>query len=648
MRTRTVTACACVALLGLAAAAGACGSDPIASVDTLDAEDSAAVDVLDTVTPDTVAPDTEIPDTVRPDTRDAADTEPTDTLVDPLTEDVIASHVDREDPPPPEPARCLAVDNGDAERAGIDSWRVVAGSFVAQKRTGAFAGNYPPAHGGTWYFRAGDAADSTMEQVIPLGDDAPVAVGSPLTALMSLWLRDYSGDDEAYFALAALGAAGAVLEERVAGPFLDEDWTRHELTLRLPEGTESVRVRLRGVRKKGDSNDAYFDDVAVCLYDGPPRGDIAELYAPPYLMNVTQTAVTVLFETRRALVAAVDYGEAPDALDQTVTDASARTMHELRLTGLAPGARHYYRVRYDDTALPTWDFQTAPPDDSDERVEFVVFADNQDGPEFFTQLKAQMAAFQPQFVLQAGDCVQDGHPVNFREEFLGPLFGLGNHAPIVIGAGNHETYDFAIVTSNEARALWNAYVAQPNDEHCFGFRWGPLFVMVIDTELGHAQGFPQYDECIEKTLQSPLAQTARFRTAIFHRPPLIEYWDSVATFSSPTSFFSAGMDAPDVRAYLAPLFEQYHVQLVFNGHNHLYQRVDAWPRTVTWLISGGGGGGLESGIPESRVNDWSPFVTKQVFGRHHFLHVVIDGDVMAIEAIAMNGEILDTWYTIAR
>lgn len=645
MITRLLTVAALLGLLG--ALTSACGTDPSeAPPDAADTADGAGADVEDTEPADTLVADSEIPDTTRPDTADTTDTEPTDTLTDPLASDV--ERVDRQDPPPPEPARCLPIVNGDAETAGLDGWQVVAGSFVAQKQTGLFAGNYPPAHGGTWYFRPGDDGDATMEQVIPVGEGAPVVAGSPLTALLSLWTRDARGKDEVYFALAALDAGGAVLEQRASGPFTEEAWTRHEVTMRLPEGSASVRVRLRGVRRKGDSNDAFFDDVTVCLYDETPRGDLAELYAPPYLMNVTQTAVTVLFESKRANVASVDYGEAPDALDQTVTEGAPRTMHELRLTGLRPGARHYYRVRYDDAALPVWDFRTAPPDESDARVELVVVGDNQDGPASFGQLTAEMTALQPQFVLHTGDCVQDGHRVNYREEFLGPLFGLGNHAPVIIGAGNHETYDYAIVTSNAARELYNAYVAQPGDEHCFGFRWGPLFVMVIDTEMGHAQGFPQYDECIEKTLQSPLAQTAQFRTALFHRPPLVEYWDAIASFSSPTSFFSGGMDAPDVRAYLAPLFEQYHVQLVFNGHNHLYQRVDAWPRTVTWITSGGGGGGLETGTPESRVNDWSPYVSRQIFGRHHFLHVVIEGGVMGIEAIAMNGEVLDTWYVIGR
>jgi hypothetical protein len=100
------------------------------------------------------------------------------------------------------------------------------------------------------------------------------------------------------------------------------------------------------------------------------------------------------------------------------------------------------------------------------------------------------------------------------------------------------------------------------------------------------------------------------------------------------------MDAPDVREFLAPLFERHRVQLVLNGHNHLYQFVRRWPRFTAWVTSGGGGGTLESGLESSRVNDWSPFIDEQIFGRYHFLRVIIEDGLMWVRAIGDRDDVM--------
>jgi hypothetical protein len=296
-------------------------------------------------------------------------------------------------------------------------------------------------------------------------------------------------------------------------------------------------------------------------------------------------------------------------------------------------------VRFDDRSLPPYDFLTARPPEDDGRIEFLMFADNQDGPAAFRKLAIQMARQDPDFILHGGDVVQNGTRWDYRETFFSPFFGLGNRAAILMGAGNHETYSSGILTSAASRALWEEYVDQPGDEHCFGMRWGSLFVMVIDTEHPHHNGSEQYG-CIEDALGSEAARTATFRVAVFHRPPLVEYWDSIAGESSEVTFFLFEMDAPDVRYYLAPLFERRRVQLVFNGHNHLYQFVPRWPEFTAWVTSGGGGGTLESGDESSRVNDWSPFIAARVFGRYHYLRVIVEDERMWVRAIGDAGDTL--------
>jgi len=406
----------------------------------------------------------------------------------------------------------------------------------------------------------------------------------------------------------------------------------------LPVETKRVLVVLEGVRFEGMRNDAYFDEAMLCLYDQEPQPIVADIPGPPYLMNVGHDRMTVMLETRRPVVVRLEYGTDKKKLENSVV-STEKTTHVMRLTGLEPNTRYWYRVRFSDFALAPYDFLTARAAEDDGRIELIMFADNQDGPAKFRKLARQMERYDPDFILHGGDVVQNGTRWDYRETFFSPYFGLGNRAGILMGAGNHETYSSGIFTSAAARALWEEYVDQPGDEHCFGVRWGALFVMVIDTEKPHAFGSQQYG-CIEDNLKSDDSMTATFRVALFHRAPLIEWWDSVAGEPSTVTFFGFEMDAPDVREFLAPLFERHRVQLVFSGHNHLYQFVRQWPRFTAWVTSGGGGGTLESGVESSRVNDWSPFVEEQIFGRYHFWRIIIEDGLMWVRAIGDRDDVM--------
>lgn len=642
-RTLISTLIAATALIAVAA----CGDDPGVGVTPADADTDDAL-VLDTAEADTVAPtDTASPNDALADADAAsdalADADAGDTRPDPLADGAHTPFLPTP-PEPPEPLGCAHIINPGAEAGDLRGWEVTEGSFVAQDQSGVFGGNFPAAYAGDYYFRAGDSGTSRLHQRVDVTD--LVAGDGPRYAVLTAQVSDRRGEDEASLGLAALDASGDVLAERLNGPYARDAWHPGLVSLALPPTTATLRLELRGVRRQGTPNDAYFDDLTLCVYGERPHAAPAELLAPPYVMGVTDGALTILFETRAPAIARVDFGAAPDALDAHVLDPSPRTMHQLRLTDLEPGARLFYRVSWADLELPPFDVLSAPAADDTDRIEAVLIADNQDGVDVFTELAAEIAALDPDLILHAGDAVQNGRRDEYHDFFFGPLFGLGNHAPMLLANGNHETYSSAIFVSDASMRLWEEVVDQPDDEHCFATRWGPLFVLTLDSEIGHGVGSPQY-ACAEDWLRSGLAQHATFRVVLMHRPPLVEYWDSVAGLPSEFTFFTAGMDAPDVRDALAPLFEIHGVHLVLNGHNHLYQYVPAWPATVTWVTAGGGGGVLESGVASSRVNDWSEFVGEQIFGRYHFLRIAIDGDVMGVQAIALGGEVLHT-FTITR
>ncbi len=603
------------------------------SDDTAQPTDTDAAEVLDTavevveVTPDTVeTADAEVEVEL---IEDVAEVEVEPPPLNPFEREDESARFLPEPEAPPDPLSCLELSNAGAEHGDLFGWQVEVGNFLALD-------GFPTPYEGNFSFRAGTSGRSRLVQSVDVS--SLMAAGATRVARLRVMVRSHDETDEAWIGLRALDAAGQVLDQRTLGPYIQGDWRESDLALRLPEGTAKVVAVLEGVRQDGNQNDAYFDEAVVCVYDREPQPIIADMPGPPYLMNVGADRVTVMLETRRTVGVTIEYGLAPNRLTLATT-SSPKTTHVIRLTGLQPNTRYFYRVRYSDFALASYDFLTARAPGDDGPIELIMFADNQDGPEHFRELATQMAKYDPDFMLHGGDVVQNGTRWDYRETFFSPYFGLGNYAAMLMGAGNHETYSSGIFTSAAARALWEEYVDQPDDEHCFGVRWGALFVMVIDTEKPHAFGSPQYG-CIEENLKSEASRTATFRVALFHRAPLIEWWDSVAGEPSTVTFFGFEMDAPDVREFLAPLFERHRVQLVFNGHNHLYQFVRQWPRFTNWVTSGGGGGTLESGVESSRVNDWSPFVEEQIFGRYHFLRVIIENRLMWVRAIGDEGDVM--------
>lgn len=612
-----------VLALGLGVGWAACSDDPVVVADT----DTFEVDVpIDTFVPDTRDTfEVEVPDVadVQDDTAEVEVVDP-DVVVNPFEVEDDSRRFLPEPIDPPEPLRCLALVNAGAESGDLFGWQVETGSFLSLS-------GFPAPYDGDYSFRAGTSGRSRLVQVV---DNAVAGE----IARLRVMVRSHDGTAESWIGLRALAADGTVLAERTQGPYIQEDWREADLALKLPAGTTRVAVFLEGVRAEGTRNEAYFDEAELCVYNVEPQPIVADIPGPPYLMNVAADRITVLLETRRPVPVTVEFGTDPEDLDQVIT-SSARTTHVIRLTGLAAHTRYWYRVRFADFAMAPYDVMTARAPDDEGRIELIMFADNQDGPAAFRRLARQMERYDPDLLLHGGDVVQNGTRWDYRETFFAPYFGLGNRAAILMGPGNHETYSSGIFTSAAARALWEEYVDQPNDEHCFGVRWGALYVMVIDTEVAHAFGSPQY-ACIEDHLESVESQTAKFRVALFHRAPLIEYWDSVAGEPSTVTFFGFEMDAPDVREFLAPLFERNRVQLVFNGHNHLYQFVRRWPQFTAWVTSGGGGGTLESGIEESRVNDWSPFVEEQIFGRYHFLRVIYEKGRLWVRAIGDQNDVM--------
>jgi acid phosphatase type 7 len=87
-----------------------------------------------------------------------------------------------------------------------------------------------------------------------------------------------------------------------------------------------------------------------------------------------------------------------------------------------------------------------------------------------------------------------------------------------------------------------------------------------------------------------------------------------------------------IREDLEPLLARHGVDVVFSGHDHVYERTVPI-KGVTYVVSGGGGRRLYPTAGSAR--------TASSVSAHHAMLVRVDGQHLSLEAVEAGGEVVD-------
>ena len=214
-------------------------------------------------------------------------------------------------------------------------------------------------------------------------------------------------------------------------------------------------------------------------------------------------------------------------------------------------------------------------------------------------------------VLTAGDNVYDsGHPSRFDEAFFQPYKCLHDAGvQFRSSLGNHD-----IITNNGRPEL---------NEPLFGFNGrnyvvregGVRFVVVDSNNLK-----------MDWLRQATRAESGdRWIVVVFHHP----------VYSPGTGHGST----PGFRPKLPRLFRRRGVDLVLNGHDHVYA-VTKELRGIRYVVTGGGGARIYGCEPK----DFSA----RCIRHHHFLYVTATNDLITVKAIPDEGPPLHKFTTDGR
>ncbi len=337
----------------------------------------------------------------------------------------------------------------------------------------------------------------------------------------------------------------------------------------------------------GTFDDVALDDTSAPAGDITPSlvrvglGGSADSTSPGYANP--RTSAAFMWETPTATHAAkVKIGTSPTALSDVhagyswVTPKGLGTTttnnHAVHVCGLTAGTTYYYQVGGGPTGQETWSatqsFTTIPDAGT---ITVGVLGDARDTPSTWQLVHQRMQQAGVAIQLIPGDIVDLGASGDLWTQWLtliwkdptdpSKFLTLGQQLMVPI-AGNHE---------GESAQFYGNWVL-PGDGN-FAGTYSSIdvgnthFVMIDDQFAALQTDFTQDPAATQlKWLDGDLSRANQNRTKV----PFIAVLDHRGLYS--TSNHSTDPDVLAARGALAPIFDKYAVDVVFNGHDHEYER----------------------------------------------------------------------------
>jgi predicted phosphodiesterase len=351
-----------------------------------------------------------------------------------------------------------------------------------------------------------------------------------------------------------------------------------------------------------------------------------ELLVEPYLQFATKTSITVMWQTSLEASSIVHYGPTI-ACDQAI-EGNTSGIHEVVIEGLEPETQYFYRVESKSVAGTSYfsepaTFKTAVNEETP--FAFAVISDTQGNPKVSGELAKLAWGQRPSFLLHPGDLVSTGkNRDHWLKHFFPGMRPLINHVAFYPVLGNHE---------QNAKHYYN-YVSLPNPEYYYAFDYGNARFFMIDTNQKVHPDSVQF-----KWLEKELAKSdAKWKFVCHHHPPYSSDENDYGNLWKTNQ----GNHGDQRARELVPLYENYGVDVVWNGHIHSYERT--WRvlggKAVEaggpfYMITGGGGGGLETPAPTR------PFFQNNVRRGHHYVMVHINGGTLEMKAFTLDDRLFD-------
>lgn len=336
------------------------------------------------------------------------------------------------------------------------------------------------------------------------------------------------------------------------------------------------------------------------------------------------------------------------ATKEFTSDLGKMNLHIANIEGLEPGTTYIYRVgdgiNWSDIHTFTTEAQNT------QQFKFLVFGDSQSGnpydPEYGPWKKTIQNAFKAnpdaRFFVNVGDLVEWGQYYVHWNNWFDAAKGVIDTIPAMPTQGNHETYNPPDWHTTKP-VFWTTQFPLPQNGpqglkgQTYSFDYGNAHIVMLDSQEEEEKIVAGDILEAQKTwLENDLKNTNKtWKLVFFHKTP----YYSKATRTN-----------EDIKKVFQPIFDKYHVDVVFNGHDHSVARtypiygdkfVDSPLKGTIYYITGRSG---TKYYPDLSQKVWNAFFYDPQ-DQPNYLVVDVNGNKLTINAVKQDGTLIDT-YTI--
>lgn len=355
----------------------------------------------------------------------------------------------------------------------------------------------------------------------------------------------------------------------------------------------------------------------------PPPVDFSTV---PYLQNVKQDGMTIMWELSGPATCSVEYG-LDTSYGQTtgttsITSAGGTEAYQSVISGLTAGTTYHYRAIVDGTASNDRIFTTAPVGYAN--FSFGTWGDSQGDSSATSPMMIHMGQ-RVDIALGVGDLSGNGSGTDYgaaKTYFLDRVpANLGPASvPFYAIRGNHDSTSITPFIDLPATDGYGNYSFDYAGCHftCIDDTSWPNIYNVADPEALLPQDV--YD-WVEADLAAAVANNARFIFLFIHRAPYYERW-------------YRGQD--DLQDNLVPMMEQYGVDVCFSGHMHGYQRGyldNAGDGDGVYYCITGGGSWLDTALSDPQYE-------------YEWAHMTVGGTTDTWSAYGITGGLVNEYVRI--
>jgi methionine-rich copper-binding protein CopC len=333
-------------------------------------------------------------------------------------------------------------------------------------------------------------------------------------------------------------------------------------------------------QSSGTSSDLSFDLQLIGTVPGA-----ALLTRGPYLNMGNGTEITVRWRTDVATNSRVELGTSFGTYPIIINDATSTTEHEVRVTGLTPDTKYFYRFGSSVQVLQAGNdnyFTTQPPAGTTRKMRFAVFGDcGRNDNSFQSGSLSSYLSFvgsnPAEALLLLGDnAYNSGTDAEYQSNYFNIYSSniLKNHQ-LFPAPGNHEYANSATLQDNHNIPYYSIFT-MPNNAQCGGvasgteayysWDWGNIHFLSLDSYGEENGGTTRlYDTLGAQAVwvkQDLAANTKPWIVAYWHHPPY-----SMGSHNSDTE-----SELINMRQNFIRILERLGVDLILCGHSHDYER----------------------------------------------------------------------------